>query len=261
MAKEEPNVHKSSILTIVFNPSGSRMVTCDDRGLVAVWRGLNCISQYTKEGAITHCIFSELSFITSKDKEKAKTNNLFFFGGKAGVVCLADDANHCSEVCKVGGSIRSLLFYEKENSVIIITSTLLLVQFKISPNEKTAPDKKVKLSIAGDPEQLTSIWIETCLLATCSTENMLRLWHLENDDNYVLTLFDILNNNNGSNVLSDKFISVSYQSKSKVLVAGTKEGRVIFWKCFTSGGSPSDSDQWKGDFLFKKRIILKICFF
>lgn len=58
---------------------------------------------------------------------KIKTNNLFFFGGKSGVVCLADDSNHCSDVCKVGGAIKSLLFYEKENSVIIITSTLLLV--------------------------------------------------------------------------------------------------------------------------------------
>lgn len=43
------------------------------------------------------------------------------------MVCLADDSNHCSEVCKVGGSIKSLLIYEKENSVIIITSSLLLV--------------------------------------------------------------------------------------------------------------------------------------
>lgn len=52
---------------------------------------------------------------------------MFFIGGKSGVVCLADDSKHCSEVCKVGGSIKSLLFYEKDNSVIIITSTLLLV--------------------------------------------------------------------------------------------------------------------------------------
>ncbi len=107
------------------------------------------------------------------------------------MVCLADDSNHCSDLCKVGGAIRSLLFYEKENSVIIITSTLLLVQFKISPNEKNGPDKKVKLSIAGDAEKLKSIWIGTCLLCTCTIENMLRLWHLEEDENYLLTLRDV----------------------------------------------------------------------
>lgn len=70
------------------------------------------------------------------------------------MVCLADDSNHCSDVCKVGGSIRSLMFYEKENSVIIITTTLLLVMFNISTSVKTGPSKRVKLSISGDPQKL-----------------------------------------------------------------------------------------------------------
>ena len=37
--------------------------------------------------------------------------NLFFFGGSLGVVTLADDSNHLSEICKVGGSIAALQFY------------------------------------------------------------------------------------------------------------------------------------------------------
>ena len=80
-------------------------------------------------------------------------------GGKSGIVCLADDNKHCSEVCKVSGSIQSLLFYKQENSVVIITSTLLFVQFRISPNQKTTPDKKVKLSIYGNSQMLQSIWV------------------------------------------------------------------------------------------------------
>ena len=69
---------------------------------------------------MTHCIFVELNNII-------KSSNLFFFGGKAGLVCLADDSKHCSEVCKIVGSIKSLMIYEKNNSVLIITSGLLLV--------------------------------------------------------------------------------------------------------------------------------------
>ena len=69
---------------------------------------------------------------------------------------------------------------------------MLLVQFRISTTEKqSAPEKKVKLSIAGDPERLMSIWIADCLLCTSSNENMVRLWHLDEDENYVLTLFDL----------------------------------------------------------------------
>lgn len=96
MAKEEGNVHKDKISIIAFHPSGTRMVTADHSGKIAVWRGINCVSTYKKEGIVTHCIFCELNM----DK-KVKTNNLFFFGGKSGVVCLADDSNHCSDVCKV----------------------------------------------------------------------------------------------------------------------------------------------------------------
>lgn len=245
MVKEEPGVHKAAILFIVFQPSGNCMVTTDEKGLVAVWRGINCLSTYQREGAITHSIFCELNF-PEKEGQKLKTSNLFFFGGKSGVVCLADSSNHCSEVCKVGGSIKSLLFYEKENSVIIITSTLLLVQFRISPNEKTAPDKKVKLSIAGNPESLVSLWIGTCLLVTCSHENMLRFWHLENDENYVLTLFDVEQAVGGVNTFTDKIISIKYDDKGKTLIAGTREGKILFWKNNGYGNSsPTDSDQWK----------------
>ena len=40
-----------------------------------------------------------------------RLGNLFFFGGAAGVVSLADDSNHLSEICKVGGAIAALQFY------------------------------------------------------------------------------------------------------------------------------------------------------
>lgn len=60
MAKEESNVHKEKITIMCFSPSGNRMVSADTRGLVAVWRGINCIATYKKEGIITHCLFADL---------------------------------------------------------------------------------------------------------------------------------------------------------------------------------------------------------
>jgi len=39
---------------------------------------------------------------------------------------------------------------------------------------------------------------------------------------------------------------VQYEKRGKVLVAGTKEGRVIFWKNLSIGSeSPIDVDEWK----------------
>jgi len=116
------------------------------------------VCQYTREGAINQIVFCTLVLNQQIPTNADNTNSLFFFGGQSGSVCLADDLKNCSEVCKVPGSVKSILFYEKENSVIIITSHLLLVQFKLNLAEKLVPDRKVKLAVAGNPEFLSTIW-------------------------------------------------------------------------------------------------------
>lgn len=52
---------------------------------------------------------------------------------------------------------------------------------------------------------------------------MIRFWHLEADENYALTVFDILpGDQDGANFTSDKISSVVYDSRGRSLVAGTK---------------------------------------
>lgn len=153
---------------------------------------------------------------------------MFFFGGQSGAVCLADDLKNCSEVCKVPGSVKSILFYEKENSVIIITSHLLLVQFKLNLSEKLVPDRKVKLAVSGNIEYLTTIWTGQGLLATVSGENMVRMFNIENDENYVLTLAEPAFK---GLVFNDKIISIEYNSRRRIISCGTKNGYIIMWKC------------------------------
>lgn len=121
------------------------MITSDMIGKVAIWRGINLLACYQKDWAITHCLFCDLQLTGTKNN----LGNLFLFAGRSGTVCLANDMNMCSDVCRVGGTIKALIFYQKESSAIVITSSLLLVQFKINFSEKTAPEKKIKLSISG----------------------------------------------------------------------------------------------------------------
>jgi intraflagellar transport protein 140 len=180
LTREEKVLHKSPIVIIQFSSDGSRMVTGDEKGTIGVWRTnktLTPICSYTKEGLITNIVFCNIA-MHQQDKEQDNSNSLFFFGGASGSVCLADDLKNCSEVCKVSGSVKTILFYEKENSVIIITSHLLLVQFKLNLSEKLVPDRKVKLAVAGNPEYLNSIWAGNGLLATVSGENMIRMFNI-----------------------------------------------------------------------------------
>jgi intraflagellar transport protein 140 len=75
---------------------------------------------------------------------------------------------------------------------------------------------------------------------------MIRFWHLEADENYNLTVFDVLNADSvGINMAADKISSVVYDSRGRSLVAGTREGRLMFWKNMALGtDSPIDKDQW-----------------
>ena len=194
------------------------MVTGDAKGTVGVWRthrGLTPVCSYSKEGAVTNIVFCSLQI--NQDANQDSSNSLFFFGGASGSVCLADDLKNCSEVCKVPGSVKTILFYEKENSVIIITSHLLLVQFKLNLSEKLVPDRKVKLAVAGNPEYLSTIWAGNGLLATVSGENMIRMFNIEQDENY----------------------------RRRILSGGTKNGYIVMWKCKQmSAESPSTSEGW-----------------
>lgn len=101
----------------------------------------------------------------------------------------------------------------------------------------------MKLSIAGDPEKLVSIWAGNGLLATSSGENMIRMFNLEADENYVLTTAEAAF---GGRCNQDKITSISYNSKFRTLAAGTQNGNILLWKSKTmSLRSPTTSEEWE----------------
>lgn len=187
----------------------------------------NCVLLFSHEPArVRNFKLTRLIFFEFRGQDNS--NSLFFFGGASGAVCLADDLKNCSEVCKVPGSVKSILFYEKENSVIIITSHLLLVQFKLNLSEKLVPDRKVKLAVSGNLDYLTTIWTGNGLLATVSGENMVRLFNIENDENYVLTLAEA---SFKGQVINDKIVSIEWNAKRRIVACGTLKGFIVMWKC------------------------------
>lgn len=112
--------------------------------------------------------------------------------------------------------------------MIIITSHLLLVQFKLNLSEKLVPDRKVKLAVSGNLDYLTTIWTGNGLLATVSGENMVRLFNIENDENYVLTLAEA---SFKGQVINDKIVSIEWNAKRRIVACGTLKGFIVMWKC------------------------------
>jgi len=225
---KEEKKHKANIIIIQFSIDGSRVVSGDTKGLVLVWRtqrGLSLVCQYQRDSEITHITFCSLS---PEDDPIEKWNSVFFIATKNGTLCFADDIKNCTELWKVSGHVKTLLFYSKDSSVIIITTHLLFVQIKLVNNEKFTPTRKMKLSVAGEVDDIHSIWAGNGLLVTCSSENMLRLFNIEKDENYVLTLADPIF---GGSLMGDKILCVDYNNKKRILACGTHGGYIVMWKC------------------------------
>ena len=124
--KEELN-HEGKITIIKFNRDGNRIVSADDKGMINVWSFAPLFNKctYRQSFSILNIIMPNFNLekIDSKDKmhNEDKLNSLFFFANSGGILHLADDGGSSPEICRTGGKIKALLFYEKDNAIIIIT--------------------------------------------------------------------------------------------------------------------------------------------
>ena len=63
--------------------------------------------------------------MNKKKTQRSEKPSVFQFRS---ILHLADDANSYPEICRNGGKITRVLFYERENDIIPITSNLLLLK-------------------------------------------------------------------------------------------------------------------------------------
>ncbi|CAE7303974.1 Ift140 [Symbiodinium natans] len=159
-ARDDREVHRDSrIMSIVFNPHGSRCVTTDNNGVVGVWktdmRGLcNQMCHYRKTGAHDKVIFRTMT----PSGEPNLDNPPFFFGGEQGIIYLADDFGLCSERYKIGSPLLLLEYYREKDVVVLVTTSVILVQFSLSADGKVSNESKLKLSCGPSPEKLQGCW-------------------------------------------------------------------------------------------------------
>ena len=113
------------------------------------------------------------------------------------------------------------------------------------------PDRKVKLAVAGNQEFLNTIWAGQGLMATVSGENMIRMFNIESDENYVLTLAEPVFH---GQLYQDKINNISYNSKKRILTGGTKNGHIVMWKCKQlSASSPDSAEGWEAQPAIKSK--------
>ena len=237
MPQEDNVIHASPITMLMWSPEGSRLLTGDASGMMGVWKvdkrcRLTPICQYAKQGAITCCAFRN---------PEARPNSCpdFFFGGENGQVCFANDSGRCSDAFSVSGPIASILYYNKKEAVVVITRNFMLEQYSLQngPTPALKQTMRVKMSgSANDAHALQCIWAGEGTLATVCNESMVRVWDLEADENYMLSLNDEAIRTKTS---SDRITKVMFHAQRGMLAASTKDGLVVFWRFI---GSPTDAE-------------------
>jgi WD40 repeat protein len=241
--------HDAKITIIKFNNHGHRVVSVDEKGSITVWKyegQLTKLCSYKGGLNIEEILFPK--FIYEKmDSEKVppqeKLDTLFFFCNSGGILHLADDSNSSPEICRVGGKIKSLLFYEKENAIIILTSHMLLVKCTIHFNQQLTP-KKIKLSIPSSmSDQIKCTWAGEGLIALVAGDDLVRFFYLENDQSYFISLSSI---ELGKTQTEDSFTCIDFNYRKRTLIVGSMKGKVYMWKCnLTQSIIPISADAWE----------------
>ncbi|CAJ1080882.1 intraflagellar transport protein 140 homolog [Xyrichtys novacula] len=268
-----PSTHTTWITLLEWSSSGSRLVTGDQTGALAVWkidaRGRlqgNHLVKHEYHKPLTCCIFrpsspgddvAKLARASVSGDESAL--DMFSWKGAplkmgpqeglAFYVSTADGKVHCvDEYCKtstllsVEGSIKKLFYLEKREVLAVITETMMLSQYTLGPEGGAQEFMKVKLSSSRTEQNIDIVWTENGLLITASGELVIRLWDLERDDNYVLPLDETLGFEKG-----EMINCVSYCAGKEILAAGTTHGRIAIWRMVVQpDNSRGDAKaQWK----------------
>ncbi|KAI4899556.1 hypothetical protein NFI96_017646 [Prochilodus magdalenae] len=158
----------------------------------------------------------------------------------AGCVFSVDDRGRSAPLLTVEGRVQKLFYSERRAVLAVVTDSLLLSQFSLGPEGGAQELSKVKLSGRGG-QNADIVWTESGLLITASGEQLIRLWDLERDDNYVLSLDENLGFEKG-----ELLNCVSYCTAKEVLAAGTNRGRVALWQMVIVTQQKGDTrTQWK----------------
>ncbi|KAJ3153303.1 hypothetical protein HDU89_000934 [Geranomyces variabilis] len=220
----EGNVHQAAISVMEWSPAGNRLVTGDEDGDVVVWkvdqRGrLTVLCQYRLSNRVTHCLFRG-----SEELEiKPHFSPPFFLATSTGSIHYADDMGHCTESNQMETPIAAFLMLEHKDIVVVVTSTLLLYQFVLTPDGKLTQESEMKLSSAvkRDTKSISAIWAGPATLALSSGGQPIWIWDIENEENYVLSI---------PGMEKPHINCIAFSNHKNMLVAGTDSGQIVIWK-------------------------------
>ncbi|XP_052768007.1 intraflagellar transport protein 140 homolog [Mya arenaria] len=272
-------LHKHAITVMHWSSNGSRLISGDKSGVVMVWKAdskgrlqQNPLHQHHCQEPLAQVIFkpvpppdpatditqlakaavsgdeSALDMFTWKKGKAAKSTTTFgaqeslsfFVGGATGGVYFVSETGSCNLAFKAESAILKLLYYEEKNILVTVTEGLSLYQHAVMPEGETKEMMKVKLSGRGEKPVID--WAGKGILATSTGEGVIRMWDLENEENYILHLDGHSGYDSNENITC-----LAFCDNKGVLAGGTNMGNVALWKFSPppSGKKVDGEIKWK----------------
>ncbi|OWF41021.1 intraflagellar transport protein 140 homolog [Mizuhopecten yessoensis] len=257
-------LHKTAITVLHWSSSGSRLSSGDKAGVLMVWKSdgkgrlqQNPLHQHHVQEPLSKILYrpipppdpehdiaalaraavsgdeKALDLFTwkSKGKGNSKMSSMFgptealtfFVGGESGGVYYVNENGQCTQIFSVDTAILRFLYYEEKNVLITVTENMMLTQHAIMPEGDAKELMRVKMS--GRGENPVICWAGKSIVATATGEGVVRMWDLDHEENYILSL-----DGHGSYDKSENIMCISYCEEKGVLAGGTNLGNIALWR-------------------------------
>uniref|UniRef100_A0A182QMN5 Uncharacterized protein n=1 Tax=Anopheles farauti TaxID=69004 RepID=A0A182QMN5_9DIPT len=271
--------HKSPIMLLEFSEKGGRVITADAMGVLTGWR-FDGQSQFLTmfnhdlRDPLLHITFRKsiqsassreltnlaraavagdeaaLDQLTSWRPRTAvrnlahasvHDNYCFYACTQAGILYYINQTGTCTEIVR-GDSIpiMQILWHPKQDSIVILMEDITIGHYEVDSNGQISELDRVKLSgkVSGSKSAIT--WVAGCALAILTGDLSVRVWDIETNDNYVLSMELAAGTDRsavGATAAQEAFTCVAYCADTQTLSAGTNQGQLYTWRRAAGGGT------------------------
>eukprot|EP00760_Papus_ankaliazontas_P030709 PhM_4_TR4984/c0_g1_i1/m.85387/K19672/IFT140; intraflagellar transport protein 140 len=282
-----PTHESNEVSVILWTPNGQYAMSADKGGAVAVWRcdsmgSVSLMFVHRKEGAIRTgvCLTSPPKHSTptpvgeiagdsgdaeqqlTEDGEVPSRRNMdlsivdedsptmpeaaFAFACGSAIEAFDENGNG-AHLAEIEGSVASMLWVPHKNSLIVLTSSLQVYHYNVSPDLQAEFLFKMKISgSTSEPNVVAGVHAAGMLVTSCG-EQQLRLWNLEEQDMYALSLppqEEVPGAVDPAADVRPSITAVAFNPTKGALAVGTKSGRVVVWQYCGAGAMSTREEDW-----------------
>ena len=171
---------------------------------------------------------------------KFKEDCTWFIGGSSGTVWGVDDEGANGVIFNCDNlPITSLLCHQTKTGLVAMNQNCGVSYYLMLDDGRWVQHARFRFSLGKNANASTArmLWCGHGLLATVAGESMVRLWNVDQNENYVLHVED------AQRMVEERVQAISYNSRRRTLAVGTMSGRVVIWR-YNGPASSVSEDDW-----------------